>query len=135
MINSRWIPSTVGLVGLLLVAVWPGGNGHAATLIGRAVLPADTSSVGPTSGQFITPANGRLPPFVRRQPVQGFSAVLRAKDGGYLALCDNGYGAKANSADFVLAVYHLDPDFATASRGTGTIGARLAFNLRHHTRS
>jgi hypothetical protein len=28
------------------------------------VLPADTFAPGPTSGQFITAANGRTPPFV-----------------------------------------------------------------------
>src|SRR5262245_5601174 len=103
---------------------------QAASLVGRAVLPADTFSVGPTSGQFITAANGRVPPFARRQPVQGFSAVLKSDDGGYLALCDNGFGAKANSADFLLSVYRLTPDFATRSRGTGTVGATLQFNLR-----
>src|SRR5215467_9562125 len=123
MMTSERMRFTIGLLTLAWLAGSLTGPAEAATLVGRAVLPADTFSVGPTSGQFITSANGRVPPFVRRQPVQGFSAVLRARDGGYLALCDNGYGAKANSADFVLAVYHLTPDFATTSRGTGTIGA------------
>src|SRR5215471_3573777 len=113
-----------------LVALADAAGAHAATLVGRAVVPADTFSVGPTSGQFITPANGRVPPFVRRQPVQGFSAVLRAQDGSYLAMPDNGFGAKANSADFLLSVYQITPDFATRSRGTGTIGVTLHFNLR-----
>ena len=110
------------------------GAASAAELVGRAVLPADTFAVGPTSGQFIDPANGRVPPFVRRQPVQGFSSVLRAKDGDFLVMCDNGFGAKANSADYVLAVYRISPDFTTASTGTGTIGVTLAFNLSdpHH---
>ena len=35
------------------------------TLEGLAVLPADTFAPGPTSGQFIAPANGRIPPFFR----------------------------------------------------------------------
>ena len=123
-----------GLVTLLLLTgIWV-ETVEPATLVGRAVLPADTFSVGPTSGQFITAANDRVPPFVRRQPVQGISAVLRAKDGDFLAMCDNGYGAKANSADFLLSVYRISPDFVTASRGTGTIGVTLAFNLSdpHH---
>src|SRR5262245_36324330 len=127
MIIGRRMRSLVALVALAALA--PSASAHAAALIGRAVVPADTFSVGPTSAQFITPANGRVPPFVRRQPVQGFSAVLRADDGGYLALCDNGFGAKANSADFLLSVYRLTPDFATASRGTDTVGVTLAFNL------
>ena len=49
------------------------------TLVGRSVLPADSFVDGPdvpTSGQFITPANGRTPPFFHRQPLQGFSAIL-----------------------------------------------------------
>lgn len=47
-------------------------------LQGRAVLPADTFAAGPTSGQFINGgANGRAAPFLNKQPVQGFSAVLK----------------------------------------------------------
>jgi len=114
---------------LLLLAGLASATVEAQTLEGRAVLPADTFEVGPTSGQFINPANGRTPPFVRRQPVQGFSSVLRADDGDFLVMSDNGFGAKANSADFVLSVYRLRPDFATRSRGTGTVGVELAFNL------
>ena len=56
--------------------------------------------------------------------------MLRAEDGGYLAMPDNGFGAKANSADYVLGVYRITPDFATRSRGTGTIGVTLHYNLR-----
>jgi hypothetical protein len=127
------IRSTSALVTVMLTGLAPGVT-SAATLVGRAVIPADTFEVGPTSGQFITPANGRVPPFVRRQPVQGFSAVLRAPNGAFYGMLDNGYGAKANSADFVLSVYRLSPDFATRSRGTGTVGVALAFNLSdpHH---
>src|SRR5262245_8189413 len=130
MITTQWMRSTAVVAGLSWLAVGPIAGAHGATLVGRAVLPADTFSVGPTSGQFITPANGRVPPFVRRQPVQGISAVLRAEDGGYLVMADNGFGTKANSADFLLSVYRVTPDFATRSRGTGTIGASLFFNLR-----
>ena len=71
-----------------------------------------------------------VPPFTRRQPVQGLSSVLRGEDGSFLAMPDNGFGNKANSADYVLSVYQLTPDFVRAARGTGTIGARLVFNLR-----
>ena len=44
-----------------------------------ASLPADTFAPGPTSGQLIAPANGRIPPFDGKQPVQGFSSVLRPR--------------------------------------------------------
>jgi len=48
------------------------------TLAGRAVLPAATFADGPVSGQYIgaSPQNGQTVPFAK-QPVQGFSAVLR----------------------------------------------------------
>jgi len=101
---------------------------HAQTLTGRAVLPADTFAPGPTSGEFIAPANGRIPPFAK-QPVQGFSAVLKGPGDSFLVMCDNGFGAKANSPDFVLRVYQVDPDFKTKSRGTGTVAFRIFFTL------
>jgi glycerophosphoryl diester phosphodiesterase len=103
------------------------------TLVGRSVLPADTFVDGnnvPTSGQFITAANGRTPPFFHRQPVQGFSAILRQNDGTYLVMSDNGYGAKANSADFVLRVDRLTPNFKTADGGSGAAAFRTEFVLR-----
>jgi len=34
------------------------------TLVKFASLPADTFAPGPTSGQLIAEANGRIPPFV-----------------------------------------------------------------------
>jgi len=96
----------------------------AVELIGIAVLPADAFVDGPTSGQFIESANGRTPPFVHRQPVQGFSALIAGDDGAFLALPDNGYGAKENSADFLLRVYELRPEFLTAEGGSGTVVVR-----------
>jgi hypothetical protein len=100
------------------------------TLVGLATLPADHFVPGPTSGQFIQPANGRVPPFESRQPVQGFSALLANGDGSYLALADNGFGTKENSPDFLLRVYELRPDFRTGSGGSGTIEVESAFLLR-----
>ena len=91
----------------------------------RAVLPADTFGPGPVSGTALGPGplNGRTPPFPS-QPVQGFSALI--EDGGpghYLALSDNGYGAKANSADFLLRAHRLQVDFPTGQvRVRGSLG-------------
>lgn len=93
----------------------------AATLVAFASLPADSFAPGPTSGQFIDAANGRTPPFPRQQPIQGFSSVLRAEDGDFLALSDNGFGAKANSADYVLRLYRIDPRFRTTRGGSGRV--------------
>ena len=92
-------------------------------LLGRAFLPASTFAVGPTSGQFLAlnndgtigtvNSNGLPVPF-DGQPVQGFSAILPGpKSGTYLVMVDNGFGAKANSADSLLRFYAVEPDFAS----------------------
>ena len=88
--------------------------GAAVQLTGRAVLPAATFGEAVPSGSAITPANGVTPPFPA-QPVQGFSALLPQADGTYLVLSDNGYGAKANSADFLLRVHRVRADYATGA--------------------
>src|SRR5215831_19330788 len=85
----------------------------AQTLEGFASLPADTFETGPTSGQFIATANGRVPPFRDKQPVQGISSVLRVSNGDFLVMSDNGFGAKENSQDYVLRVHRINPDFRT----------------------
>ncbi|MEQ9370175.1 MAG: PEP-CTERM sorting domain-containing protein [Coleofasciculus chthonoplastes F3-SA18-01] len=80
----------------------------AVQLLGRAILRADTFTPGPTSGQQISI------PFTEQQPVQGFSAVLPGpKPGTFRVLADNGFGLKNNSADFLLRVYAVEPDFTT----------------------
>ena len=94
---------------------------QAATLTAFATLPADTFRPGPTSGQFIEPANERQPPFENRQPIQGFSAVIRAENGSYYVLSDNGFGRRGNSADYILSIYHIQPDFRTVKGGKGKI--------------
>lgn len=83
-----------------------------AELLERAVLPSASFSPGPTSGQYATGANGVVAPYINKQPVQGFSAVLRGPvPGTYLVMSDNGFGNKANSPDALLRVYTLKPDF------------------------
>src|SRR5262245_17435855 len=103
---------------------------RAQTLEGFASFPADTFAPGPTSGQFIDPANGRVPPFIDKQPVQGISSVLRASNGDFLVMSDNGYGAQNNSADYVLRVYRISPDFRTKNDGDGSIAIRSFIPLR-----
>jgi hypothetical protein len=102
----------------------------AQTLEAYAVLPADTFEPGPTSGQFTTAANGRIPPFVNQQPVQGVSAVLRTSKGDFLVMSDNGFGNQANSADYVLRVHRISPDFKTKTGGQGTIAVESFITLR-----
>jgi hypothetical protein len=82
-------------------------------LAGRSVLPAVTYRPGSEpSGFFVSSANGVTSPFPG-QPVQGFSAVHRNADGTYLVMSDNGFGNKANSADFLLWVHRIQPDTAS----------------------
>jgi glycerophosphoryl diester phosphodiesterase len=99
------------------------------TLLGRAILPADAYQPGPPSGAFITGDNGVTPPFPG-QPIPGFSAILDAGHGEFLAMPDNGYGSKANSGDFLLRVYLIRPDFETAKGGSGTVDVLGFIELR-----
>lgn len=96
--------------------------------------PADAPRLFATSGKFAGPENRRLEelysvtgtsflsdkaapretglalPFVG-QPVQGFSGIKSLGDGEYLVLVDNGFGAKANSADAMLSFHRIRPDW------------------------
>ncbi|HZC51206.1 MAG TPA: esterase-like activity of phytase family protein [Mycobacterium sp.] len=94
------------------------------TLAGRAVLPADTLALGPSSGNFVAPqglVNGILIPRPS-QPVEGFSSIVAGRSlGEYLAMPDNGWGGKANSVDFLIRAYYIRPDFKTAYGGSGAV--------------
>jgi hypothetical protein len=97
------------------------------TLAARTVLPAAIYRPGtPPSGAFFTAAerataaaNGvRGPaegPYLAGQPLQGVSSMVPAGDGTWWALADNGYGARANSADFQLVIHRLDPRWGDAA--------------------
>jgi hypothetical protein len=86
-----------------------------ARLLQFAQLPAATFVPGSEpSGALLgtAPINGITPPFAD-QPVQGFSGIVRNSDGTFDVISDNGYGAKANSADFLLRIHRVAPNFAT----------------------
>lgn len=89
-------------------------------LKGFAVIPADTYAAGPAAGNNITGTNGRPVPFPG-QPVQGFSAVQFADENNLWFMPDNGFGAKNNSADFLLRVYKVDPNFAGFEQEDGSV--------------
>ena len=89
------------------------------TLKSRAILSATAYQPGPVSGTLLPPTtvNGITPPFPG-QPIPGFSAVLplTADDRSgnrLLAMPDNGFGSKDNSADFLLRAYDITPDHRT----------------------
>ncbi len=98
-------------------------------LLARALLSADYQAPGPPSGALATPANGRKGPFPG-QVIPGFSAAIDNGDGTFWAQPDNGFGAKGNSADFLLRLYLVKPQWKTASGGAGKITV-----LRHITLS
>lgn len=80
----------------------------APRLQARATLSADYVAPGPRSGADATPANGRTGPF-DGQIIPGFSAAVANADGTFWAMPDNGFGTKANSADFLLRIYLVRP--------------------------
>jgi glycerophosphoryl diester phosphodiesterase len=90
------------------------------TLEARAVLSADYLAPGPPSGAATAPANGRTPPYAG-QVIPGFSAMVDNGDGTFWAQPDNGFGTKANSADFLLRLYHVTPNWETGDGGAGQI--------------
>ena len=117
-------PLAAALAAVTASAVLPllAGPAHAGptrtpTLESRSVLPARTFASGPVSGTAIGagPFNGVTVPFAG-QPVQGISALIEGtRPGTYLGLSDNGFGSKANSADYLLRAYVLRPDRRTGS--------------------
>ena len=99
------------------------------TLIARATISADHLEPGPPSGALATPANGRTGPFAG-QVIPGFSAVVEGDDGRFYAQPDNGFGTKQNSADFLLRIYVVEPEWETADGGPGRIDVKSFISLR-----
>lgn len=119
----RTIGAVVALSGLsglsALSTVAASASTQGPTLAGRAVLPADSLAPGPPSGAAFATANGISFPRPS-QPVAGFSAIVAGRaPGEFLAMPDNGFGAKSNSRDFLIRAYYIRPDFKTARGGTG----------------
>ena len=92
----------------------------APTLTGRAVLPANSFVAGPTSGQYVsggdydraTKTYGYTLPFVDKQPMQGFSALVPGPfPGMFYAMQDNGFGGRNASPDALLHIYAVRFDF------------------------
>jgi hypothetical protein len=116
---------------LSAVAAWLAlafaGQAHAqATLSGWAMMPAATYADGPTTGQFAAnnPYGTNPLPLLNKQSVQGISAVLQGPTAGsFWVMPDNGFGTQNNSADALLRVYAVRPDFKTVTGGSGTVNA------------
>lgn len=109
----------------LLAAAFTAGSSLAANfqLTGWSSIPESYRRAGsPATGQFSGAGNGRTPPYAE-QLIPGFSGLIPAgTTNQYIALPDNGFGAQGNSADFILGVYNLTPQFKTTSDGTTNQG-------------
>ncbi|MFC7358650.1 esterase-like activity of phytase family protein [Nocardioides astragali] len=101
-----------------------------ATLVGWSALPTETYVPGSASSGYWTTGSATVPAPYPGQPVQGFSATHALGGGDYLVMSDNGFGTKANSADFELAVHRIRPDLRTGR----TAYKSLEFNLRDPAR-
>ena len=116
------IPALVGG----LVATSPPSSATTAsrepTLVGRAVLPAETLAPGPSAGADVLPPFNGIEFPRPSQPVEGFSSIVDGRSPGeFLAMPDNGFGAKTNSEDFLIRAYFIRPDFKTARGGSGSV--------------
>src|SRR5215207_2831019 len=123
---------TLSVVPLCLVAYPASASAPEPTLEGRAVLPAATYAPGPPAGSFFAgqTINGISFP-TPSQPVEGFSSVLSGRTPGeFLAMPDNGFGANANSSDFLIRAYYIEPDFKTAKGGTGAVTVKDFIQFR-----
>jgi hypothetical protein len=125
--NNKSRKATIALLSAVSVAIFAtAANATKPELTAFALMPANTFAEGPTSGQFATGAGGNALPLIDKQPVQGISAVLQGPtDNSFYVMPDNGFGAKTNSADALLRVYALKPEFKTWNggrvRGSGTV--------------
>lgn len=117
-ITTKGCLFSVSVLSILGIAVGS-SSVNAAELTAFALMPANTFSEGPTSGQFAGTGTGGNPlPLINKQPVQGISAVLQGPTRNtFYIMPDNGFGAKTNSADALLRVYAVKPNFKTWELG------------------
>lgn len=114
--HKSWIRVCLAIVLVSLVLISSASARNETTLVGFAASPADLFVPGARAGAKVS-ANGRTGSF-NGQPIQGFSAVQFADRDSLWFMTDNGFGAKDNSADFLLRFYRVTPSF----RGRGGNG-------------
>lgn len=121
---------SVGFAALATAALAQDVPKFDAVLKGHAVLPAQSFTLAPAdapsyfnlSGRFTSgprnealygifdEATGLARPFPG-QALQGFSGIRSLGDDRFLVLTDNGFGAKANSADALLMFHEVKTDW------------------------
>jgi hypothetical protein len=110
---------------LALPALTSSAQGRPSTLVGRAVLPADTLADGPRAGQALAPQgettiNGMKLPF-DSQPVGSVSAILPGEYSTWLLLSDGVFDTRQNSGDYLLRIYTVEISLHRANGGDGTV--------------
>ena len=120
LLTGLWVPAPSAAADPREPQSSPSRHVTTPRLMARATLSADYLAPGPPSGSLATPANGRTGPFAG-QVIPGFSAALANRDGTFWAMPDNGFGTKANSADFLLRIYLVKPRWERANGGAGSI--------------
>lgn len=130
MVSRRFTLPALALAGVALLApcaaiAAPSASSHAsghgrpvpstasAKVQGFSVLPTKTYVPGSEASGHWATGNAAVPAPFPGQPVQGFSGTHRNRDGSYLVLSDNGFGAKANSQDALLAIHRIRPNTRT----------------------
>ena len=118
------------LVACIVAAALMGGlsgvaaQSQPATLVGRAVMPANTLTDGPSAGAALAKGatiNGVQVPF-DSQPVGSVSACLPGEyPGTWLILTDGRFDTARNSADFLLRIYTVDLNWQRATTGSGQV--------------
>ena len=76
----------------------------------RVDTPESVPGISALSDKNAPRPTGLSLPF-KGQPVQGLSGIKNLKDGTFLTLTDNGFGAKANSPDAMLMFHIVKPDW------------------------
>ena len=85
-----------------------------ATLVGWSVLPPRPTSREVRGAVIGRPATPPCRPPTRASPCRASRRPMRCADGSFLVMSDNGFGARANSADFELAVHRIRPNVGPA---------------------
>lgn len=125
--------ATVGSLGVVGTGAAAAAPEPTPTLSGRSVLPAKTYVPDSEPSGHWTTGNAAIPAPYPGQPVQGFSATHKLGDDSYLVMSDNGFGTKANSADFLLSVHRIRPDLKSGTTDYINTLFTLADPERHIT--
>jgi hypothetical protein len=94
-----------------------------ASLVGRAVLPAETLTNGPKAGSALgqNPIGGLKLPF-NGQPVGSFSGIFPgAYRNTWFALTNGVFNSPQNSGDYLLRIYTVEVDMFTGRGGSGSV--------------